>query len=71
MWIKAVIFCLAAGGAWACLSEFIVIQRLKAQEINQPFRPGRVVLRGLAAGGVCLAGLWLLTQFGLTTLNGS
>lgn len=69
MWIRAVIFCLAAGGAWACLSELILIQRLKDREISQPFRPVRVVYRGLAAGLVCLAGLWLLTQFGLTTLS--
>ena len=70
MWIRAVIFCLAAGGVWACLSELILVQRLRAQDIIQPFRPVRVVYRGLAAGGVCLAGLWLLTQFGLTTLSG-
>ena len=70
MWIKAVIFCLAVGGGWACLSELVLAQRLRAQEIIQPFRPVRVVYRGLAAGGACLAGLWLLTQFGLTTLSG-
>ncbi|MBW1712299.1 MAG: hypothetical protein JRJ59_04040 [Deltaproteobacteria bacterium] len=67
-WLKAVFVSLAAGLGWSAFREFTAVRRLKMAGQEQRFNLRR--LAGLAVLGwaVCLGGLVLLTQLGLTNL---
>ncbi len=68
-WLKAALFCLAAGLAWGFYKEFSDTRGGDPDRERRSYNPARAVLLGLAGGAACLAGLIILTRLGLTELG--
>jgi hypothetical protein len=67
-WIRAVLFSLAAGTAWGVFKELSGAKRAAAAGRDRPVSPRRMIGLALAGSAVCLVGLFLLTELGLTNL---
>jgi len=66
--IRAALVSLLAGLAWAGFREYSRLGRLRQAGRSEAFSPKRFLGLGLAGGGVCLAGLLLLSLLGLAEL---
>jgi|GEM_PF-2100048 len=69
-WLKAALFCLAAGLVWGGFKELSDGRRSAALTgtAPRPFNLLRAAKLGLAGGAACLVGLVILTWLGLTEL---
>jgi hypothetical protein len=69
-WLRAVVFCLAAGLVWGAFKELSDSRRTAALSETEPrpFNIARAAKLGLGGWAACLAGLIILTWLGLTDL---